>query len=453
MNDMKPASHANLSRWTRILVFFAWAAVSAPSLAQDTPDSETLLDKARTFARHFVDKKFDAMQPMMDATMKRAFAPAAAAQQHSILVQRAGEFEAFGDARRADDSGYRIVLVGMTFANAAFDAKVVFDRNALVAGFFFVPASAMESKKPPYADEARFREEKTRVSTGQYELPGVLTIPVGIQAPPVAVFVHGSGPSDRDATLGPNKPFRDIAWGLANRGIASLRYDKRTLVYRDTIAAEKITPREETIEDALSAIRLVASDDRFDGDRIALIGHSLGGLLGPKIASESRRLDGLVIMAGSNRPFLVMMKEQYQHIFMEDGRIEPSEQAMLDELFAAARKIRAGESPAGMLGGAGVDYFKWLDEYKPLETAKRLPMPILVAQGERDYQVLAAKDYANWKAALGDADNVTWKLYPDLDHLFMSGSGRSFPKDYEKPRNVSEKFIKDIAVWMKSLKQ
>jgi len=80
---------------------------------------------------------------------------------------------------------------------------------------------------------------------------------------PAVVLVHGSGPQDRDETIGPNKPFRDLAWGLASQGIAVLRYDKRTKVHGAMMAGavEQFTVKEETIDDALAAVALLRGTD------------------------------------------------------------------------------------------------------------------------------------------------------------------------------------------------
>ena len=110
---------------------------------------------------------------------------------------------------------------------------------------------------PPYAKAGAYREKDFTVGTGEWRLPGTLTLPVGVTKPlPALVLVHGSGPNDRDETILANKPFRDLAWGLASKGIAVLRYEKRTKEYATKLRAAGIrdlTVKEETIDDALSA--------------------------------------------------------------------------------------------------------------------------------------------------------------------------------------------------------
>ncbi|HRP07471.1 MAG TPA: hypothetical protein PLL69_03195, partial [Gemmatimonadales bacterium] len=99
---------------------------------------------------------------------------------------------------------------------------------------------------------------------GPVELPGVLTLPDGVGPFPAVVIVHGSGPVDRDLTIGPNKPYRDIARGLAERGIAVLRYDKRSRVAPGWFGGRTFTVRDEVIEDAVAALELLRGRDEVD---------------------------------------------------------------------------------------------------------------------------------------------------------------------------------------------
>src|SRR5690606_33004513 len=140
---------------------------------------------------------------------------------------------------------------------------------------------------PSYADPARFSEREATVGSGTWALPGTLTLPKKEGKFPAVILVHGSGPNDRDETLGPNKPFRDLAHGLATRGIAVLRYDKRTLVHPKALASEvgaALTLREETIDDALAAAALLRTIPEVDASKIFVVGHSLGGTAIPRIA-------------------------------------------------------------------------------------------------------------------------------------------------------------------------
>lgn len=128
---------------------------------------------------------------------------------------------------------------------------------------------------------------------------GLLTLPKGVEKPPVAILLQGSGPNNMDSIIGTglNRPFADIAHGLAENGIASIRYDKRSYAYPNDVSDVET----EYLYDAKEAVRLAKEDKRVDSNRIYLIGHSQGGLLGPKIAQDNPEIKGFVSMAGTLR--------------------------------------------------------------------------------------------------------------------------------------------------------
>ncbi len=95
----------------------------------------------------------------------------------------------------------------------------------------------------------------------------------------------------------------------------------------------------------------------------------------------------------------------------------------------------------------------WLDlrGYDPPAAAQALTAPLLILQGERDYQV-TMDNLAAWKRALDGHPNVTFHTYPKLNHLFVAGEGKSLPKEYETPGHVDAAVIEDIAGWIQGVK-
>jgi dipeptidyl aminopeptidase/acylaminoacyl peptidase len=291
-------------------------------------------------------------------------------------------------------------------------------------------------------------------------LPGTLTLPKGDGPFPALVLVHGSGPNDRDETLGPNKAFKDLAWGLASRNIAVLRYDKRTKVHGQKMAAQKdaeLTVYEETIQDALAAAELLRKTEGIDPRNVFILGHSLGGMLIPRIAEADKKNTGFIIMSGNTRPIEDLLIQQLEYIFQLDGKLSDEEKAQLEETKSNVKKIKdlTPENSAQMTEpflGAGAAYWLDLKGYSPAEAAKGLERPLLILQGGRDYQV-TMEDFEGWKKALSAKDTVDLNLYPANNHLLIPGEGKSTPEEYQEPGHVDKRVIEDIADWMNKAKK
>jgi dienelactone hydrolase len=291
------------------------------------------------------------------------------------------------------------------------------------------------------------------VGSGAWALPGTLTMPAGPGPFPAIVLVHGSGPNDRDETLGPNKPFKDLALGLASRGIAVLRYDKRTKVYGAKMAGlAGMTVKEEAVDDAVAAATTLRSQPRIDPARVFVLGHSLGGMLVPRIAAADSKLAGAIVMAGAARPLERAILEQTTYLANADGTVTPDEQKAIDEaqtlVDAVAALTPANATGAKPLMNVPVSYWLDLKGYDPPAAAKGVTVPMLVLQGERDYQVTPA-EFARWKDALGTRRDVAFHSYPALNHLFIAGAGRSLPAEYDQSSHVAEDVVNDIAAWIK----
>ena len=291
-----------------------------------------------------------------------------------------------------------------------------------------------------------------------YPLHGLLTLPDDTTKPvPAVVFVHGSGASNRDEKVGKLTPFKDLAEGLAAHGIASVRYDKRSFAYGRKMLKEKdITVKEETIEDAVRATQLLRKDGRIDRNRIFIVGHSMGAMLAPRIDAQGGNYCGLILMAGS--PYK-----------LEDIILRQNEQAMggLNKLlrFIATKQVsKMKKNFAGLYeltdeeakkrkfaGGTTLYYFKEMGEHAAPGYLKRLQKPLLILQGEKDFQATAAEDFAGYKTLLEGHDNATFKLYPGLNHAFvpaLSDDINKARKEYAEERHIGDEVIGDIARWI-----
>jgi hypothetical protein len=297
-------------------------------------------------------------------------------------------------------------------------------------------------------------EQAVTVGAGEWTLPGTLTLPAGTGPFPAVVLVHGSGPHDRDETIGPNKPFRDLAQGLADRGLAVLRYDKRSKVHAAKVLEElaTFTAWQETVDDAAAAVRILRTRADIHPEQVFVLGHSFGGMMMPRIAQRAPDAAGFIILAGNTRAIGDMMVEQITYVIGLDGEVSNAESLQLEHVKREAARVKdplALSTAAEPVLGAGGAYWLDLFGYHPEVAARATTRPLLILQGGRDYQV-TLEDFARWKAALVGYPNVTFKLYPRLNHLFIEGSGRSTPAEYARAGRVAETVMDDIASWLKA---
>jgi dienelactone hydrolase len=391
-------------------------------------------------------QKYPEMRQMFTAEVDKAF-PEANLEGIGTQVKSWGAPEKIGDPQvQRGPGGLSIVVVPVKFAAIAINFQVSIDAGGKIAGLFLRPGSSAPAapwERPAYSKPDSFRERDVTVGDDEWKLPGTLTVPVGKGPFPAIVLVHGSGPSDRDETMGPNKVFKDLAEGLASRGVVVLRYEKRTRQYPKMAAMEKLTVKEETVDDAVRAAAALRAQPEVDARRIFVLGHSQGGNLAPRIAQADGKLAGLVLLAGNMQPLEDALIEQSEYL-----GATPAELQTLRAQVAKVKGLEPGDedAPPVRLGSVTVPVSYWLDlkTYDPAAVAGKLTIPMLILQGERDYQV-TMKDFALWKSAVGARKNVTLRSYPALNHLFIAGEGKSLPAEYGKPGHVAPEVIDDIA--------
>jgi dienelactone hydrolase len=359
------------------------------------------------------------------------------------MIKTYGAMEKLADPTATRSGPNSIVVFPAKFANQNINFRIIINSAGLVAGFFQLPGG-VNWQRPEYSQPAAFKEREVTVGQGEWKLSGTLTVPVGAGPFPAVVLVHGSGPNDRDETVGGAKVFKDLAEGLASRGIVVLRYEKRTMQYRARIASiAKFTVQEETVEDAVQALAVVRSQAEVNGQRVFVIGHSLGAYVAPRIAEQDGKLAGIVLMAGNVRPIEDLLVEQVTYMGIKGDQLDRAK-----DLQVKVKKLEPGDEDSPALGGIPVSYWVDLKDYDPAAAAKKLAIPLLILQGERDYQVTMT-DFALWKAAVGGAKGVVMKSYPALNHLFVAGEGKSLPAEYSKPGHVALAVIDDIAKFVK----
>ena len=294
----------------------------------------------------------------------------------------------------------------------------------------------------------------------KYPLNGLLTLPMDTTKPvPAVVFVHGSGSSNMDEKVGKLTPFKDLAEGLAKHGIASIRYDKRSFAHGFKMLKDKsrpITVKEETIEDAILATELLRKDFRIDPGKIFIIGHSMGGMLAPRIDAEGGDYRGLILMAGTPRKLEEVLIEQNEEVLSELKGLAKwlirKQVQKLRRTFTGLYDLSDEEATKKKVGGGTtLYYFKEMGEHPVSDYLIAMEKPMLIMQGEKDFQVKVDKDFKEYQNLLKGKSNAAFKLYANLNHAFVPsvyGSIMKANKEYNVEQHIGKEVIADIANWI-----
>jgi len=276
-------------------------------------------------------------------------------------------------------------------------------------------AAKLSLGKPDYsapADAPYVAEEVTiPISAGM--LGGTLTLPRNAKSKvPAVVTITGSGQQDRDEYIpvaGGYRPFRQIADTLSRRGIAVLRLDDRG------IGASTASPMTSTsadfADDIRAAIAYLRTRSDIDPARIALIGHSEGGLIAPIVAATDKRLKGIVLMAGPADNGRKIIRYQQRYAVEHDTTLTAAKRDSL---------LRVGQAQLDSLADRN-PWTKFFLTYDPTATARKVTAPVLILQGANDRQVTA--DQAPRLAAAfraGGNRDVTVHVFPNRNHLFLT---------------------------------
>jgi dienelactone hydrolase len=306
---------------------------------------------------------------------------------------------------------------------------------------------------PAYADPGSFDEQEVTVGSGPLAVPGTLSLPRRSGPHPAVVLLSGGGPFDRDMTMGRNKVGKDLAWGLASRGVAVLRFDKVTYAHRNQVAKiPDFTVADEYVPHAVAAVRLLCEQPAVDAARVFAVGHSMGATVAPRVAAAEPAVAGLVLLAGQAQP----MQQAAVRVFRYLGSLSPDTAAAKAAIETVSRQARMVDSPdlspstpANELPfGFPAPYWLDLRGYDPVAAAAALDKPMLILQGGRDYQVTVADDLTRWEDGLAGRPDVAIRVHEPDNHLFFPGTGPSTPAEYEPAQHLDAMVVADIADWL-----
>lgn len=431
-------------------------------LAQEVSKEINYENSAKDFLEYTKTKNWDAaynlLSPNLQATLSKELLPTLWAQ----LTTPFGESkESTLEGLKNDGVHTRVTFI-VKAEKGAYQQILKFNRDGKVDDFLFDTITPPESfLNPSYNHSENYTEKQVVIGEGKFALPGVLTVPKGEGPFPVVVLVHGSGPNDMDETFSIFKPFRDIAVGLANDGIAVLRYDKRTRAHTVKTSLEpKFSIQEETVVDANLAVDKLKSLPEIDSNNIFVLGHSQGAFALPLIVENDKNKDikGVIGVAGPAGKFHDLMLWQVE----AQLKLAEKMQAPKEQITALKETISFYQNQFGLLSDpqntknnipAGFQLqprYWWFDlrDYIPTELAKKQNIPTLLLQGEKDLQV-PVSEFEAWKTALKNRDNVEYKLYPNMFHTLVDYPGEpNWMTEYVTPGNVPQSFLSDIAQWV-----
>jgi len=394
------------------------------------------------------------------APQLRAMVPAGALEAAwAAEVARRGQVTAVGvPVTGPARAGSVDVKIPVTFEHGELTVAMSFTGTGWLTSIQLLPADAAQPappwQPPSYADPDKFGDQDVTLGTGPAEVPGTLSLPREPGPGPAVVLLAGSGPQDRDETIGQNKPFKDLAWGLASRGVIVLRFDKVTYAHARQLAhASDFTLSDEYLPQAVAAIELLRHHSAVDHGRVFVAGHSLGGTVAPRVAAAEPTVSGLIILAGGTQPLHWAAVRQFRYLASLDPATAGAAQPAID---AVTRQAELIDSPSlslatpatDLLFGVAASYWLDLRGYDPAAAAAALGKPTLILQGGRDYQATVTEDLAGWRAALAGRPDVTIRVYEAGNHLFFPGTGPSAPAEYVPVQHVDQAVVDDIASWL-----
>ena len=369
-----------------------------------------------------------------------------------------GSYESSEIAGTEEVSGYTVVQIDSSFANADVGMVLTLSDDWKLSGFSVVSVASKVDRA--VAADGSYIEEPILLRAGEKdESNGLLTLPEGDGPFPAVIMVHGSGSSDLNETIFSNVPFLDLARGLAKQGVASIRYDKYTYAHAN-LWDENSSLEEEYMMDVRDAAALLLEDARID--RIYILGHSMGAMLAPRIMEEIQEeagdaLAGAVLLSGSPLHLWEIQYRQNMDIIETLSDEEKSQHQALVDIELAKEELLADMTDEELRKETffGVSAYYQHDEMSvdAVETAIQNGFPLFIAQGAKDWQVHLEDGVELWREKLENKVDATYKVYPDMNHMLsdMEGESTGTMNDYlDADAHVAQALIEDIAQWILS---
>lgn len=426
----------------------------APTEVTESPDNEYSFDEtslkklSAEYTNKILDGKIEDLYDILTEENKKGLTEKGLKDAYEKVINPLGNYLGVKSVETKSDTDHIYVMTLLEYEN-----------NGLLVTYGYTPQLALStlyfSYQPivkPIAEDEEFIEQEIKIGSTELKMDGLLTLPKAVKNPPLIILIQGSGQSDMDETIGAagNKPLRDLAHGLAKQGVATIRYNKRYYQYPEQ-ASDNLTVEDEILDDAAAAISYAVACDSIDQTQIYLAGHSLGGMLAPKIAMDNNKIRGIIVLAGSPRRLEDIIYDQVEaKVLMDDKLTEEEKEAYLESTRGSILQIKELEETGlndTILGAKGY-YWRSLNQIDTPKILLELTIPMLFLQGDADFQVSPLKDFGAFKELLTDHSNVTFHQYANLNHLFMETNGVNGVEDYDTKGCVDQQVITDIKDWL-----
>jgi dienelactone hydrolase len=443
-----------------LLIFSFHSAFAGPGSAEKSQNKSHYIAQTKKIIKLLANKQFGAVFSDFTPAEKKVLTVKGLNEGWKLMTSGSGRFLKVSHILITKEIffkkfQYTLAAATCQFSNSSVGIHIAFNQLGKISSLHFLPILSYTPPSAAYANPKLFHEKKIILGKREYRVHGTLTLPDGSGPFPAVVLLSGSGPMDQNETMGPNQPFKDLAWGLASAGIAVLRYDKPTEENPADFSplSANFTVKQEYMIDAEAALSFLKTVKQINPKQIFLLGHSEGGMVIPRIAKTDPQIAGLIFMAAPIHMLRLIVSQESYLISITPFKTKMAKDLALVQVKTLKNEIKdlnsgdPGVIPSEILG-APAGYWLDLRHHNPAEIAAALKQPLLLLQGGRDHQV-PVSEFNLWKKDLKPKKNVNFKFYPNLNHLFMKVAGRMALSDYYHAGHVSIKVIRKIAKWIK----
>lgn len=450
---MKSHNKYLLSVFLLVLVLFCTGLSGCEffSAGNTSSDQVNYQDLTVTAVQRFSDQDAKNLRKLFDKDLKKEYSTSALNLSFYDIQGFYGEAQYYqtDNIHIVNQEGSVVATVPCVREYGRILLTFIFNQKGEITQFYWVDGTT-PSVSPLLRNDVE-------ISFGDESAPlhGCLTLPSGTGPYPCVVLLPGLTYGDRNEQIGPNMPFRDIAEQLSGHGIAVLRYDRRDYTYSVEMSQlDDYTIGDWILQDLQSALEYLQEQDNILSDYIYVAGHGMAGYLLPMFAEQDTISAGYMLLSPPARTIDQTLYDQTEYVLNADRATdEKAKKTVLSSLEKAMENISSlqAKDTTSKEDLLGLPRSVWLElrGYDPLESVKQITIPLFLVQGGRDYQT-SLEDFEAWKEAIYSGGCESVQLYLDnLNHLYMPGTGKSLPSEYQTAGKVSEDVTNAMASFVR----